>query len=178
MVYTCTLVRFMWKLIMIYRVKARALGPSQRVVPVYRADRIKSHLTKLTKVKIKTSAWSVPGLCRGLEFFLKTYLPWASDDRKFTCPPKKFTFPLKDGRKLILIILFHVYLTWRLFLSFLPGHNASCRDKEGLILVTQFKRGHNVWRGWTCLVVKAESCLHFLIMAELPFWQSPTQGLK
>ena len=30
----------------------------------------------------------------------------------------------------------------------------------------QFKRGHNAWQGWTCMVVKVESCLHFLRLAE------------
>ena len=106
---------------------------------------------------------------QGSRIFKKSYLPRASEDRKFTCPAKKFTFPIKIGKKLILNILFHVYPTWRLFLSFLPaaGHNASsCRDKEGLIFVMQFKRVHNAWRGWTCMVVKAESWLHFLRLAE------------
>ena len=112
----------------------------------------------------------LPDWFQGSRIFFKNYLPRASEDRKFTCPPKKFTFPIKVGRKLILNILFHVYLTvltWRLFLSFLSGHNASsCRDKEGLIFVMQYMRGHNAWRGWTCMVVKAESYLHFLHLAE------------
>ena len=69
----------------------------------------------------------------------------------FICPHKQ---PCPRN---LSVILFHVYITWRLFLSFLPGHNASpCRDKEGLIFVMQFKRGHNALNMYS-MVVKAET---------------------
>ena len=45
---------------------------------------------------------------QGSRIFLKSYLPRASEDRQCTCPPKKFTFPIKVGRKFILNILFHL----------------------------------------------------------------------
>ena len=87
---------------------------------------------------------NLPPFClyihQGSRIFLKTYLPRASEDRKFTCPPMKFTFPMKVGRKLIFNIIYYVYLTWRLFnllkwdWSFLSGNNASsCREKERLM---------------------------------------------
>ena len=84
---------------------------------------------------------------RGLEFFLKTYLPWASEDRKFTCPPKKFTFPIKVNfcKKINFQHLIPCLLTGNMKVVLITF----ARDKylflqrQSNANIMQFKRGHD-----------------------------------